>query len=271
MRIFKKKNFGNVTAYEAGWAPIGRPIMTVHFYIVQGLCIDTGLRHMQKEVLSVVNSDQIEMVLLTHHHEDHSGNAASIHALTGIPVLGHPLTVEKMQTGFKILPYQHFVWGRTKPLAMRPVPATIKQKEIELKPIHTPGHSKDHLVYYEQNRGWLFSGDLYLADRIKYFRADERIKDQIDSLKTLLTLDFDTLFCSHNPQMKNGKSRIAGKLQFLEDMYGKIKLLWEKGFDENAVIKKLGFKEDLAVKLLCFGNVSMRQIVRSALLSLETP
>ena len=34
--------------------------------------------------------------------------------------------------------------------------------------------------------GWLFSGDLYLGDRIEFFRTDEKIDQQIQSLQIVL-------------------------------------------------------------------------------------
>lgn len=33
MRYLKQKYFGEVQAFELGWSPMGRPAMTVHFYI----------------------------------------------------------------------------------------------------------------------------------------------------------------------------------------------------------------------------------------------
>lgn len=35
------------------------------------------------------------------------------------------------------------------------------------------------LCYLESQHGWLFSGDLYLGERIKFFRSDEKIDQQI--------------------------------------------------------------------------------------------
>ena len=41
-------------------------------------------------------------------------------------------------------------------------------------------------VYYEKNKGWLFSGDMYVADKIKYFATYESMLTQIESLKKLI-------------------------------------------------------------------------------------
>ncbi len=269
MRLIKTHRFGDVEGYELGWSPFGAPMMTVYLYVVDDLMIDTGLHHLQREVVEIARSGNIRKVILTHHHEDHSGNAASLKDVLGVPVYGHPLTVLKMKAKFSILPYQYYVWGRSVPLEMAAVPEVIETTNFRLKPIHTPGHSRDHVVYYEPNRGIIFSGDLYLSDRIKFFRSDETISDQIESLREILNFDFDTVLCNHYPKSTNGKQRIASKLQFLEDLYGNIRRAWEKGYEEKRIFSELGLKEQHFVKWLCFGNVSMINVVRSAIRSFE--
>ncbi len=265
MNLVKKTAFGQVEAIRLGFGPIGPPMMSVFVYVVDGLVIDTGQRNMQKVVVALLKQRKLTRILLTHHHEDHSGNAFVLSQGHHISVTAHPLTVEKMRSGFKILPYQHYVWGRADAVEATPYESTIETDSFKFKPIHTPGHSKDHTVYLEEKNGWLFSGDLYLAERIKYFRSDERINDQITSLKKVLEFDFEALFCAHRPCVENGKSRLKNKLQFLEDLYGNIHLFIQKGFSEREVIKKLDPKSDRLVRWITMGNVSFVNMVRSAI------
>lgn len=120
-----------------------------------------------------------------------------------------------------------------------------------------------YAVFLEKNEGWLFSGDLFIAERIKYFRADEVIKDEITSLKNVCQLDFDSLFCAHNPQPHNGKQKLKNKLHILEDLYGNVKRLHAKGLNLNAIIDELRLKENYVMKIFCMGNLSMKNMVRS--------
>ena len=145
----------------------------------------------------------------------------------------------------------------------------IETDRFTFTPVPTPGHSQDHTVFLEKEQGWLFSGDLYLGERIKFFRADERFAEQIASLKKVLALDFDSLFCAHNPCLKNGKQKIKNKLQFLEDLYGNVRELVEKGHSAKAVIKALDPRNDRGLKLITMGNVSFANMVRSAMVSIR--
>ena len=169
-----------------------------------------------------------------------------------------------MATGFKILPYQRFIWGRSEKCRVLPLDPVVESDRYNLVPIHTPGHSKDHMVFWEKDYGWLFSGDLYLGQKIKFFRSDEKIFDQIESLKKVLQLDFDALFCAHNPCPQNGKSKLKQKLQFLEDIAGQLQLLINKGMDKKAILKRMDPKTDKWIKLMTMGNVSFANMLQSA-------
>jgi glyoxylase-like metal-dependent hydrolase (beta-lactamase superfamily II) len=269
MNIIKTDYFGEVESIRLGYGPIGPPLMSVFMYVVDSLVIDTGQSHMAKALLGLLKGKNLKLIILTHHHEDHSGNAAKISAQHAIPVRGHRLTAEKMDSGFPIRPYQRYVWGKALPIDVNPFNDVIETDRFTFTPVHTPGHSQDHTVFLEKQQGWLFSGDLYLGERIKFFRADERFAEQIASLKNVLQLDFEALFCAHSPGLKNGKLKIRNKLQFLEDLYGTIRTLVEKGFSEKAVNKALDPKKDRRVKWLTIGNVSFANMVRSAMASIK--
>lgn len=265
MRVCKEYQFDKIKGFELGWSLVGPPLMTTHCYTLGDLMVDTGQAHMQKQVMEIAQNAGVRRVVLTHHHEDHSGNAAVIKYEMGAIVYGHELTAKKMATRFNIFPYQKYVWGKSTPLQIDPLPDEIETRAGVLIPVHTPGHSKDHMVYYLKDEGVLFTGDIYLADRIKFFRADEDMGSQITSLKKLMALDFDTILCCHFPKRKNGKQHIQKKLMFLEDLYGSIIQLWEQGFNQKQIFNALNLKEARFVQYFCFGNVSMINGVRSAI------
>ncbi|MBU1712556.1 MAG: MBL fold metallo-hydrolase [Proteobacteria bacterium] len=265
MNIKEKQLFGEVEAYKFGFGPVGPPLMSVYLYYLDGLVIDTAQSRMHKDVITALQTNRIEKILLTHYHEDHSGNASALSNFFNVNVYGHDITANKMGRGFKIRFYQLYTWGKSGITSLSPLPPLIETERYKLMPIHTPGHSKDHTVYLEENNGWLFSGDLYLGERIKYFRSDEKFKDQIDSIKMILEYDFDALFCAHNPVPEKGKIRLAKKLSFLQEIYGEVQRLYLKGYSEAAIVKAMGNGKDKLVKFVTLGNASFAQMVRSAM------
>jgi glyoxylase-like metal-dependent hydrolase (beta-lactamase superfamily II) len=265
MRLFKIYNFDQIQAYELGWSLFGSPLMTVYCYVFGDVMMDTAQSHMQKETLQIASEHNIKRIYLTHYHEDHSGNANAIKQTLKTDIFGHKITVEKMTTPFIILPYQKYMWGKAKPVNIKQAPEKIKTIFGEMIPVYTPGHSIDHTSYFIESAGILFSGDLYLGDKIKYFRSDENMGTQIESLKKILLLDFQILLCSHSPKRKDGKKFIQRKLDFLQNLYGDIILLWNKGIPEKQIFSSLNLREDYFAKMICFGDVSMINGVRSAI------
>ncbi len=268
MRILTTRHFGAVTGYELGWSPVGRPLMTSFCYRVGPVLIDTGMRHMRSAVIDIAAENGVESVFLTHYHEDHSGNAGAIASELGLPVYGAQQTAQKLRRPHKIFPYQHLMWGAADPVNIEIFPGSRQVGKFRFEAVHTPGHSRDHLVYLEPNYGWLFSGDLYLSHQIKYFRVDEHIDEQIDSLKKVLALDFDALFCGHRPRSTNGKHYLRMKLQYLEDFFGRVAELVQAGKNEKQIMRQLQLQEQRLIKWMCFGNVSMKNMVRSVMASL---
>lgn len=269
MRLKEIIKFDSMTIYRLGWSPAGKPLMTVCLYVLDDLMIDTGQPLMKKEVLDIASAHRISKVMVTHHHEDHAGNAGDIHKLTGARILAGSLTAAKIKNSIRIMPYQYLVWGRSSPCEAEIFPDVIEHGDYKLEPIFTPGHAKDHNIFYEKNRGWLFSGDLYIGSRIRFFRSDENLVDQIESIKKACMLDFDVLLCGHNPVFDSGKEALKKKLSFLEDLYGRCHDIWLKGTPINKAVRELSLKEATVVRLLSCGNASLENIIYSAYKSFE--
>jgi glyoxylase-like metal-dependent hydrolase (beta-lactamase superfamily II) len=271
MHVVQHHRFGEVEAFELGYGPYWRPFLTVYVYCVAGVAIDSGPRRMQRSAREIYARWRPELLLLTHYHEDHSGNAALVQRELGTEVLAPAQALDKLRRGFPVMPYQHLAWGLIEPFAAEPLPARIEAGRCSFTPLHTPGHSKDHTVYLERERGWLFSGDLYISDRIKRFRSDEHIGQQISSLRRVLSNDFDALFCAHRPHRRRGRRRLQAKLAFLEDFCGEIAGYAARGDGERAILQRLQERENSMWRLATGGNVSFAHMVRSALRQVSSP
>ncbi|WP_419174279.1 MBL fold metallo-hydrolase [Desulfosediminicola sp.] len=265
MLYARQHNFGPVQGFEVGIAPAGKLIKSAYVYQIDSFLIDTGPHHLRKKIGLMINSSAVASILLTHHHEDHSGNAAFLKSRTGAPVYLHPYGAAKVLKGFNILPYQHILFGKAQRFQAEFCPEVVEGEKITLKALHTPGHSKDHTVFHVEEEGWLFSGDLFVGEKIQFFRVDEKIDQQIASLRKIADLDFETLFCGHRPKMKNGLKLIRRKIDYLESFQQQVTDFYQKGLEEKEIIQQLRDKNDLPVRLFTMGNASFGHMVRSSL------
>jgi glyoxylase-like metal-dependent hydrolase (beta-lactamase superfamily II) len=261
--FLNKTTHHGVDLFCVGVSYFGQPVKPVYFFKVGDLLIDSGPSLAVNKIHKALSGESISKLLLTHTHEDHSGNAAYLSKALQIPVVSHPLSIPIMAAGFSILPYQKMMFGHASTLEMSAVGDTITAGDYTFQVIPTPGHAADHIALYEPTQGWLFPGDLYVGERIKYFRKGEILKEQIESLQKLAALDFDTLFCSHNPQLKGGKEKLIRKLDYFQSLYESVVHHHQQGLSTLEIMKKVGVKDERAIVFLTFNDVSPRHLITS--------
>lgn len=266
MRVEQKLDFGPVQGIRIGHAPLGKPLMTVICYQLDNILIDTGPANARTSVLKMLNKQALNRIYLTHYHEDHAGNAAFLNQHLNLDVLGSEMTAGMLARHIRLKLYEIYMWGELTPLAIQVVGERFETNRYSFKVISTPGHSHDHVVYLEENEGWLFSGDMFLGGRIKYFRKDEDLVTTIKSLKAIGSLDFGKLFCGHNPQMHQPIKAIQRKINFLEGILEEVRYYYGLGWTDKAIINRLlNGKESWAARLVTLGDVSYRNLLLSAL------
>lgn len=263
-------DFGPVKGLRMGFAPIGKPLMSVICYQLGDILIDCGPANARKSFDQLVDWRRVERTFLTHYHEDHAGNAAYLVNARNIPVYGHPLTRQALSKRVALKPYELYMWGSLEPVDIQEIASRVETEHYHFDIIHTPGHSADHVIYWEKQQGWLFSGDMYLGSRIKYFRTDESVMETISSLKKMASLEFDALFCGHNPQMTKPVEKIKRKLAFFEAVVGQVADLINLGAGDREIVKRLvGKSEYWPAKLITLGDVSYKNLILSAIKGLR--
>jgi len=256
----------SVKAYKFGYSPFGKPKMHVHVYYIDGLLIDTGHSHASKEVLRQVGELAVNQIFITHHHEDHSGNLNRLQAHFDCPAYASEACCELMKKPPKISLAQHIFWGNRPPNhQLIPHKKTIHTDKYNFQIIPIPGHASDMVALYEADKKWLFSADLYVHYYINYFMENESVIQQIESIKRILELDFEVLFCAHNPKLTGGKALLEKKLIFFENFYAQVSELYEKGYTVTQIFKQLNFKENYYIKFLSHGNLSKINMVKSVI------
>jgi len=239
--------------------------MDVCSYFVDGLLIDTGPVRASKLFRKYFYKDvYIDKVLLTHYHEDHTGNAPFLQK-QGIDIYANPISIEMLKEKPTLPLYRRLFWGIREGFQAYEIPEsfTVRSKKYEV--IHTPSHSKDHICIYSPEEGVIFTGDVYIATRTKLFYKQENIYQTIRDIKTMLNYDFDTICCSHGGFVEDGKKALKEKMDFLEETIEDILELHKKGSSINEIDNVLYKNETRFISLISCYEMSSRNIVESVL------
>lgn len=127
------------------------------------------------ERIMAVTGGQIESVIVTHTHLDHSPAARALKEKTGCRVYGRPAPAGASQDQ-TFTPDEQPGHG-----------ALIKTDAGTLKALHTPGHASNHLCYLLTNQALLFSGDHVMqGSTVVINPPDGDMKAYLESLYDLL-------------------------------------------------------------------------------------
>jgi glyoxylase-like metal-dependent hydrolase (beta-lactamase superfamily II) len=180
--------------------------------------------------------DDVEQVVLTHHHPDHIGLVEAFPKanLYAHPIVGHWMDKdpnfisyneafykqELMQEGVPAHYIDKVIGVRAELRFMGSKPLTAALKEGDEVPGHpglialeTPGHAQSHLVFYEAATGQCIGGDL-LLDKVSSNPLveppaslnGERPKSLLqynDSLKRIRDLNVKIVYAGHGEEVTN--------------------------------------------------------------------
>ncbi len=233
-----------------------------YLYFVDGLLIDTGPRLRKSILAHEFKALPIKKVALTHHHDDHMGMAGWLWRNKKASIYSHQKTVPHIKKQ-KHLPWIYRV-GRKLAGQFDQVsyPKKLKTDHYEFIPVHTPGHTDDHVVLYEPNEKWLFTGDLYITSHPKVAHKSESIIQYIDSLEKIMKLDFETIFCAHEGVVTDGREKIEEKIVYLKRMQKYVSEMHEEGFTDDEIVK-IVFPRRVALESLTFGAFSRKNFIRA--------
>lgn len=225
---FKQKETNGVQMVN-GTISFQKINLNVYCFFVDGVLIDTGGKSLQKQFQSFFKQLDIDKVAITHHHEDHTGNATFLQEERGLPIYASDLTrgicLEKDDNPL----YRRIFWGRRKAFTAETIGSTFTSKSAVWDVIETPGHAIDHLAFLNNETGQLFSGDLYCQEKTKVVLRDESIPEIIKSLQKVLTYDFNDVFCNHAGYIENGRIALEQKLDYLLHIQGEVLKMYDEG------------------------------------------
>lgn len=158
-----------------------------------------------------IDLEQIEYLLITHCHFDHTGGIRGIKERTLCKVVAHELEAPYLEQGDDMVTAAKWYGSSLEPvevdMKLRGDEAEIDLGGREIKAIHTPGHSPGSVVYTTESEGLkiLFGQDVHgpLDPSLLSHR-----EDYVKSLNLLLSLEADIL-CEGHFGIFRGKEEVA--------------------------------------------------------------
>jgi len=204
--------------FQVGGGPLTAPedaaIYLIHFDGHAAL-VDAGCGYANESLLANVRAcgvrtEQIELLLLTHCHFDHTGGAASLRALLQCQTVAHQLDATFLEIGDNGVTAATWYGSTIEPFVVdRKIAGpreTIQLGARTLEAIHIPGHSPGSLVYLAESQGLqvLFGQDVH-GPLDASFHSNR--KDYQESLKLLMSLEADIL-CEGHYGIYRGKREV---------------------------------------------------------------
>jgi len=145
---------------------------------------------------------RLDRVLVTHGHRDHAGGAPALAA-------AYP------ETTFIKRPWSGEDGQYTVP--WRPVGdgELVTAGDEALRVVHTPGHSPDHLAFWHEGSGTVFSGDLVVLGSSVMIHTSRggNLSEYLQSLERLLTLEPRVLLAAHGPRIDAPRAVLTSYLE----------------------------------------------------------
>jgi glyoxylase-like metal-dependent hydrolase (beta-lactamase superfamily II) len=262
--MLKATPHGSITRIHLARTLLGRPLYTVEAYLVDGLLIDSGCPATASELVAWCRGRDVCQVVNTHHHEDHSGGDGALQAALGLPIAAPAEAIPILADFPRLQLYRWIVWGQPGDVAVQPLGDVVETDRYRFEVIPTPGHCPDHVCLFEQEHGWLFSGDLYVHERVRYLRADEDALHSLESLRRVLALRPRLLVCSHAGLVEGACAAIERKIAYWEGLAEQARALCREGLSLREATDRLLGPEDMMARFTQ-GHFAKINLIRSLL------
>ncbi|MGC8906066.1 MAG: MBL fold metallo-hydrolase [Desulfomonilaceae bacterium] len=183
----------------------------VSAYLIDGLLIDTGAAYSATSLLEYLTAQKLELIVNSHHHEDHIGGNRLLQDAFNIPLYAHPLAIPFIERPPALSEYRERLWGTPQPSFPQPIHREIRTSKHSFEVIDAPGHCRGHVCIVERDKGWVFSGDLYIGQTPRTASPENDIGQMLASMKKLCELPMERLilFTSLRTIERNGRERLS--------------------------------------------------------------
>jgi glyoxylase-like metal-dependent hydrolase (beta-lactamase superfamily II) len=244
---------------------LGIPLFKVYAFFIDGLLIDTGFANGRKKFMKLCDRLRPAIVVNTHHHEDHTGNNYWITKKYGLLPLAHLKTSSYMKDPSRWVPiYRRFTCGTPLPSETGELGSEIQTERFRFLVAPTPGHTDDHICLFEPNEGWLFSGDLFIGEQLRYSRKGEDVYAILNSLKSVAALNPKRMFCSFSGEVDNPELAIHKKIDYLENIRDRVEKSFQQGLSPQEIRRRLLGRGD-RFRFLTGGQISKQNLINAFL------
>jgi glyoxylase-like metal-dependent hydrolase (beta-lactamase superfamily II) len=213
---------------------------SVNVFVVRGVMVDCAFPRAREAFAEVLTREKPRGLFITHHHEDHAGNAELV-ARSGVPIATSARTLVRLRAPQPIKPYRRITWGSATPL----VSSVVQFEDQALSLIAAPGHCADHHVVWDANEGTLFGGDLFLGVKVRIAHPGEDPRLLVRTLRRIAELAPARLFDAHRGFVANPTPLLIAKAQWTDEMIGEIERRIARGDSDAAIRRELFGGESL--------------------------
>lgn len=256
--------YGEVTQIKMSRYPNLPSGTHVSAYLVDGLLIDTGPAYTAQELVDYLHDKKVDLVVNTHHHEDHIAANALLQEKYGVDILAHALAVDRINQPAVLYPYQEEVWGYPIPSQVKAIGSSVATEQYRFEVVHTPGHDRDHICFFEQKQGWLIAGDLYVSNHPSAIRPQDRIWPIIADMKKIRALQPRMLFTSIGKVIDQPIASLEQVIDRLEELGEKIAALSAQGLSPEHIVRSI-FGEETPLADFTQQQFSWLNLVKSFL------
>jgi glyoxylase-like metal-dependent hydrolase (beta-lactamase superfamily II)/8-oxo-dGTP pyrophosphatase MutT (NUDIX family) len=154
---------------------------------------------------------RVTMIVVTHHHPDHTGGVAACRERLGARVVGHRDLAPHVPLDVVV---KDGDW----------LPLAPGLNDWTLRVLETPGHTRDSISLWHEKRRTLFCGDLLAggAGSVVIDPPDGNMRDYLGSLERCAALGAETLFPAHGSPSGAAVRRIRALIAHRMEREGKV-------------------------------------------------